>query len=214
MIIVAGIGTDVGKTVVSAILTSLLQGDYWKPIQSGCPDSEQMKDWIDEERIHPATYSFQAPLSPHHAARLEDCSIYLDAIVPPKTLRPLIIESVGGILVPLTTTQTSLDLFQTWNCTWIVVSRHYLGSINHTLLTLETLKRRQIAVAGLIFNGAPNPDSEAAILSISQLPLLAKLYPEPEITHKTIQRYAQLWQPLKMQLSGTLTRKCREHRIP
>lgn len=203
MIIVAGNGTDVGKTVVSAILTTLLQGDYWKPVQSGCPDSEQIKAWIEEERIHPAAYSFQAPLSPHHAARLEDRTINLKSIVPPKTLRPLIIESVGGILVPLTKTTTSLDLFQTWDCKWIVVSRHYLGSINHTLMTLETLKRRQMAIAGVIFNGEPNPDSEAAILSISQLPFLARLYPEHEINRETIQRYAKLWQPLKKKLSGT-----------
>ncbi|MCE5316574.1 MAG: dethiobiotin synthase [Parachlamydia sp.] len=219
-IIVAGNGTDVGKTIVSAILTTLLKGDYWKPVQSGCPDSEKIAAWIERERIHSAVYTFQEPLSPHHAARLENRSIQLDAIVPPQTVRPLIIESVGGVLVPLTNTHTTLDLFQSWMCKWVVVSRQYLGSINHTLLTLEMLKQRHISIAGVIFNGEPNPDSEAAILEISQLPMLARLYPEKEFDKKTIQRYARLWKPLKSVLqmagkpSGIPIPKCRVHPIP
>jgi len=112
-------------------------------------------------------------------------------------VRPLIIESVGGVMVPLTKTHTTLDLFQTWMCKWVVVSRHYLGSINHTLLTLEVLKQRHIDIAGVIFNGEPNLDSEAAILEISQIPMLARLCPEKEFDKTTIHRYARLWQPLK-----------------
>ncbi len=193
-IMVAGIGTDVGKTVVSAILTILLKGDYWKPIECGNSDTETMKSWINNT-IHPSAYSLKAPLSPHHAARLENLSIERDSITLPNTKRPLIIEGVGGILVPVTTGTTTMDLFKKWDCQWVIVSKHYLGSINHTLLTIEVLKRLEISILGLIFNGDPNPDSEEAILEISKVPLLGRLLPEDHINLKTIQRYAELWRP-------------------
>lgn len=195
-IIVAGIGTDVGKTVVSAILATLLEGDYWKPIQSGASedsDSIKMQAFIEPHRIHPPAYTLQAPLSPHHAARLENILICPRSIVPPLTTRPLIIEGAGGIFVPLTTNILTCDVLQTWECRWVVVSRHYLGSINHTLLTLEALKQRKIPIAGLVFNGDPNLDSEEAILAVSQAPLLGRIVPEPHLTPQTIQRYATQW---------------------
>lgn len=193
--IVAGIGTGAGKTVVSAILTTLFEGDYWKPIECGESDSALLKQWLPKHVIYPPAYSLKAPLSPHHAARLENIAI--EDVILPKTTRPLIIESVGGILVPLSNNKTTLDLFQCWNCKWIVVSRHYLGSINHTLMTLETLKKRGIPIAGIIFNGEANPDSEDAILNISQVPCLARLFPEENITSTTIRRYASQWTYLK-----------------
>lgn len=202
-LMVAGAGTDVGKTIVSAILTILLKGDYWKPIQCGDgegSDTATMKKWIDTTKhtVYPPAYSLKAPLSPHHAARLEGISIQLDTITPPQTTRPLIIESVGGIFVPLTTKILSFDLFKTWECHWVVVSRNYVGSINHTLLTLAALKEHQVSIAGLIFNGEPNPDSEEAILKISQLPFLGRILSEPIINSETIQRYAQQWPPLSL----------------
>lgn len=200
-IMVAGIGTDVGKTIVSTILTTLLNGDYWKPIQCGDEensDTATVKRWLDTTKhtIHPPAYSLKAPLSPHHAARLENTLIRLDSITLPQTIRPLIIEGVGGIFVPLTPKISSLDLFKSWNCQWVIVSRHYLGSINHTLLTLEALKKLCLPILGIIFNGTHNPDSESAILEISQIPVLGRLFPEANLNPKTIQRYANQWQPL------------------
>lgn len=199
-IIVAGSGTDVGKTIVSAILTTVFDGDYWKPIECAeeeASDTNTIKKWIDPIRhhIYPPAYSLKAPLSPHHAARLENISIQPEAVRTPSSARPLIIESVGGIFVPLTARVLSIDLFKQWNGQWIVVSRHYLGSINHTLLTLEALKQRNIDVAGLIFNGEPNIDSETAILDISHLPMLGRLLPEETLNSQTIQRYAKQWLP-------------------
>lgn len=199
-IMVAGIGTDVGKTVVSAILTMLVKGDYWKPIQCGdeeSSDTATMKRWLDPTKhtIFPPAYSLKAPLSPHHAARLENTLIPLDAITLPQTTRPLIIEGVGGIFVPLTPKITSLELFKTWDCQWVIVSKHYLGSINHTLLTLETLKKHDLPILGIIFNGEPNPDSELAILEISQVPVLGRLLPEAHLNPQTIQRYVNQWRP-------------------
>jgi dethiobiotin synthetase len=96
--------------------------------------------------IHPPAYSLKAPLSPHHAARLEDTTLDLSGIIPPNTRRPLIIEGVGGLLVPLNTHVVALDLFEHWHCEYVVVSRHYIGSINHTLLTIEALKRRGLPI--------------------------------------------------------------------
>jgi len=198
---VAGIGTDVGKTVVSAILTLLFEGDYWKPIQCGeeeGSDTARLRQWLgpSKHHVHAPAYCFNLPLSPHHAARLNKTPIDPHAITPPETDKPLIIEGIGGVLVPITAQLLTLDLFATWNCQWIVVSRHYLGSINHTLLTIASLKQRHIPILGLIFNGHPNPDTEAAILEMSQLPLLGRLLPEPNLNQQTLQRYAAQWHPV------------------
>ncbi|MBA3815603.1 MAG: dethiobiotin synthase [Parachlamydiaceae bacterium] len=199
-VLVAGIGTEVGKTVVSAILTTLLNGDYWKPIQCGeeeYSDTEMIKKWIDISAhfVHPPVYSLKTPVSPHHAARLEKILIKFDAFILPKTTRPLIIEGVGGIFVPLTSQELSIDLFKLWDCKWVIVSKHYLGSINHTLLTVEILKQLHIPILGIIFNGEHNPDSEKAILDFTHLPLLGRLLPESNINFQTIQRYAKQWRP-------------------
>ncbi|MDN3508792.1 MAG: dethiobiotin synthase [Candidatus Neptunochlamydia sp.] len=196
-IIVAGIGTGVGKTVVSAIITTLLKGDYWKPIQSGEVDADSQviaKLLPLECTVHPPTYSFKAPLSPHHAARLENQTIDPDRIIPPETNHPLVIEMAGGIFVPLRENLLSLDLFKSWNAHWILVSKHYLGSINHTLLTIETLITHQVEILGIVFNGRPNPDSENAILKFSHVPLLERIFPEKTIDSSKIQRYAKQWQ--------------------
>lgn len=198
-IMVAGVGTDVGKTIVSAILTTLFEGEYWKPVQCGIDsDTAAMEGLLDikKHKLHPPAYSLKAPLSPHHAARLENITINLDAIVPPETTRSLIIEGVGGIHVPLTPEISSLDLFKSWDCQWVIVSKHYLGSINHTLLTVEVLKMLSLPILGIIFNGEINSDSESAILKISRAPLLGRLFPEETLNLQTIQRYAKEWLPL------------------
>jgi dethiobiotin synthetase len=205
-IIIAGIGTDVGKTVVAAVITTLLNGDYWKPIQCGSEedlDSVVIKKLIntDQHHVYEPIYSFKKPLSPHHAARLEQVVINPNTITPPDSTRPLIIEGIGGIFTPLNTQILSGDLFASWNGQWIIVSKNYLGSINHTLLTIEALKSRNVLIAGLIFNGEPNPDTESIILNFSELPFLGRLLPEQHINKKTIQRYVKKWHPLSKQLN-------------
>jgi len=197
-IMVAGIGTEVGKTVVSAILAKILQGDYWKPIQCGLEsesDTEKMRTWLEptHHTIYPPIYSLQAPLSPHQAAYLEGVAIHPHSITLPTTTKPLIIEGVGGLLVPITHQALTIDLFIAWECQWIIVSRHYLGSINHSLLTLEALQKRKINILGWIFNGPPQPHSESIILEISQLPCLGRLLPECTLNPITFQRYQQQW---------------------
>lgn len=203
-IMVSGIGVDVGKTVVATILTLLMRGDYWKPIQCGDEensDTATVKKWLDPTQhvIHPSAYSLKAPLSPHHAARLENFSIQWEAITLPQTFRSLIIEGVGGLLVPLTIKHVTMDLFQKWNCQWVIVSRHYLGSINHTLLSIEVLKQRQVPILGIIFNGEPHPETETAILEISQLPFLGRLLPEAHLDTQTLYKYVEQWQSSVLQ---------------
>lgn len=195
-LIVAGIDTGVGKTLVSAILTHCLHGHYWKPIESGCAvesDSATVAKWIGATNVHPPSYSLQAPLSPHHAAFLEQCEIDPQKVEPPTSTCPLIIEGVGGVLVPITPSIHTFDLFQTWEAEWIVVTRHHLGSINKTLLTLEFLKAAKVPLLGLIFNGRPCEQSEQAILKISQLPLLGRVQEVHRIDQPFIRRTATKW---------------------
>lgn len=196
-IIVAGAGTGVGKTVVSAILAQLLRADYWKPIECGKSDTRTVQKWLTSN-IHRPAYVLKAPLSPHQAARMENIHIDIDRIQMPHVTGPLIIETVGGVFTPLQENLVSLDLFKKWDAEWVVVSQHYLGSINHTLLTLEVLKKAGVSILGLIFNGKPNTASESAILQISGVPLLARLLPEFFINRFTIQKYAKQWQTLNL----------------
>jgi len=191
--IVTGCGTDVGKTIVSAILTVAFGGDYWKPIESGESDANRVKQLIPPNRVHDPVYRFKAALSPHHAARLEGVSIDCERMMTPVSQRPLIIETAGGVLVPLNGRQLAIDLFSGWKATWIVVSRHYLGSINHTLLTLEALKQRKIQPHCLIFNGEPHRDSEEAIMHFSGVTQFCRLFPEEVFTPIIIKRYAKIW---------------------
>ena len=195
-LMIAGIGTDVGKTVVSAIIATAFGADYWKPIQSGQQtDFHQMSQWLNPQFhvVHSPSYMFQTPVSPHHAAYLEKRVIEPNQIRIPQTSRKLVIEGVGGVIVPLSTHLSTLDLFEKWPCRWIIVSKHYLGSINHTLLTVSALKSRNLHIAGIIFNGEPNQQSEEAILAQSNLPCIARLLPQQYLDSTTIQGIAASW---------------------
>lgn len=195
-LIIAGCGTEIGKTVVSAIFSTILKADYWKPIDCGREqkDSEQIKKFVHfKQIIHPSAYRFDYDLSPHHGAFLDKKSIDEEKIVVPQTKNCLVIESVGGILVPINYQMLTLDLFAKWQAHWIIVSKHYLGSINHTLLTVEALKKRQLSILGIVFNGSPNEQTESAILTFTKLPCLGRLLPEETLNFSIIQKYAKEW---------------------
>ena len=154
---ISGIGTGIGKTLVSAILTKALDADYWKPIQAGYQsgtDSEWIKSRVTTAVIHREVYNLKLPASPHIAAREEATAISIEQICRkmPSDNRNLIIEGPGGLMVPLNEQQFVTDLIQALNVKVILVSRNYLGSINHSLLTSELCKQRQIPVIGWIFN--------------------------------------------------------------
>ncbi len=195
-IFVTGIGTDVGKTVVAAVITEALQADYWKPIQSGdfdFGDADRVKSYISNSKtvFHENAYKFHTPASPHFAAAQENTIIDISQIKRPKTKNSLVIEGAGGILVPLNEQHLVVDLIAPTDLV-VVVSRHYLGSINHTLMTIESLRARGKRIAGLVFNGA-NPASESIILELTKLTVLGRLEEEPYIDNRVISAYAEEW---------------------
>jgi dethiobiotin synthetase len=191
-ILVAGIGTDVGKTVVCSLLTHALEADYWKPVQCGTDfDRKTIEKLVPDCRTHPEAYAFTAPRSPHHAAKLEHITIDPNKIVLPQSTRPLIIEGCGGLFVPLNLNTLAIDLFAQWECEWILVSRHYVGNINHTLLTVEAMHGRSLKIKGIIFNGSPCQETEEAILKFSQVPCLARINQEPLWNSKTVHAYSK-----------------------
>lgn len=194
---ITGIGTDVGKTIASAIVTESLEADYWKPIQAGDvdnSDSHKIQSYLSNSKtkIHPNSYLLQTPASPHLAAALDGVAIDIKNIKEPKTKNSLVVEGAGGIFVPINETETIVDLIKK-EYKVIVVSRHYLGSINHTLLTIEALQNRKLNIAGIIFNGNENKSSEAIILSKTGLKLIGRIEDEPYFDENVIKEYADLF---------------------
>jgi dethiobiotin synthetase len=177
---VTGIGTNVGKTVISAILTQKLQADYWKPIQAGDlnnTDSMKVSQWVDNtiSTIHPEAYRLTQPMSPHTAADRDGININLKDIISAETTRNLIIEGAGGLMVPLNKNDLVVDMISHFQAEAVLVSRHYLGSINHTILSIEALRSRNIPITGIIFNGDDNRDTESIIKSVCVVPILGRI---------------------------------------
>lgn len=194
---ITGIGTDVGKTITAAIITQALEADYWKPIQAGDidhSDSHKIQHYISNQKtiIHPNSYQLNTPASPHLAAELDDVSIVLDQIIEPKTKNHLVIEGAGGVLVPLNSTDCVIDFVRS-DYKVIVVSRHYLGSINHTLLTVEALQNRKIKIAGIVFSGTENKATESIILQKTKLTCIGRIDEEPYFDQNVIQYYADIF---------------------
>jgi len=177
---VTGIGTGIGKTIVSAVLVEKLKADYWKPVQSGDlgdSDSIKVKQLVSNKRSHffPETYQLTQPFSPHKSAALDGITIEATKFVLPNTENDLIIEGAGGLMVPLNDDFLIIDLIKQLNAEVVLVSRNYLGSINHTLLSVFALKQRQIPIRGIIFNGNNDAYSEDYILKSTNIELLGSL---------------------------------------
>lgn len=194
---ITGIGTDVGKTITSAIVTQALEANYWKPIQAGDlnnSDNHKIQHYISNNKtiIHENSYKLNTPASPHLAASIDGITIDLTKIIEPKTNNHLVIEGAGGVLVPINNTDCIIDLIKK-DYKVIVVSRHYLGSINHTLLTLEALKNRKIDIAGIVFSGDENKASEEIILSKTNAKFIGRIDDEPYFDQNVIQYYADLF---------------------
>ncbi|MEN9958550.1 MAG: Dethiobiotin synthase, partial [Bacteroidota bacterium] len=187
----------IGKTVCSAIVTKALQAAYWKPVQAGNltdGDAYWVQQWVPSTHVFESTYALTNPLSPHTAAELDGIRIELNTFHLPETQQNLVIELAGGIMVPLNDHQTNLDLIQQLGLPVILVSKNYLGSINHTLLTFEILRSRDIPMAGIIFNGPTNSSGEAFILKYTGLPVLLRVNEEKEINPSIIAHYAESFQ--------------------
>lgn len=191
---VTAIGTDSGKTLVSAILTHALQADYWKPIQCGFPrDVDSVKELVNNNHslFYEESYLFETPASPHAAAGKEGKRIDLNNIILPETTNSnLVIEGAGGILVPINEKHFVIDIASKFEAEVILVSNNYLGSINHTMLTIEELRRRKLKIKGIIFNGEENRETEDYILQHSGLTCLLTIRPEAEINQEIVTRYA------------------------
>ena len=193
---ITGISTDVGKTVASAIVTEALEADYWKPVQAGeldnC-DTKKVKRLVSNSKsiFHPNAYALKTPMSPHGAANIDNIEIDINQIKAPKTSNHLVIEGAGGLLVPLNNKHTIFDLIQP-EYKVIVVSRHYLGSINHTLLTVNTLKEKGFDVS-IIFSGNQHESTEGIITEMTQATVIGRIDEEPYFDQNVVKEYAELF---------------------
>ena len=198
---VTGIGTEIGKTVAAAILVEALKADYWKPVQSGdldYTDSHKIEQWTTQSgTIHPEGFRLNTPMSPHESARIDGVKIALSDFRLPTTTNGLVVEGAGGLLVPLNEKALIADLIPILGLEVVLVVRHYLGSINHTLLSISYLKERVYPVKGIIFNGTSVPSSESAIEQHSPWPVLGRIEEAEAVTpafvQKQAQRFTHLW---------------------
>jgi dethiobiotin synthetase len=189
---ITAIGTDSGKTLVSAIITEMLQGDYWKPVQAGFPrDIETVQSLVSNAKtvFHKETFLLNVSASPHYAASVHGVHVATKYFELP-TENTLVIEGAGGILVPLNDKEVVIDLAEKFKSEIVLVSNLYLGSINHTLLSVNELQRRNLPVKGIIFNGEPNKSSERIILSKSGLKCLLKIPQLEKIDKEVVRKLA------------------------
>jgi len=195
-IFLTGIGTEVGKTITSAIVVEALEADYWKPVQAGeldFGDSHKVKSLItnDQSKFFDNTYALNTPMSPHASAAIDRVEIDLAKIIRPSTENKLVIEGAGGLLVPLNNKDCIIDLIQPSDYI-ILVSRHYLGSINHTLLSIEALQNRGLKNIGIIFSGNEHPTTESIILEKSEVKFLGRINEEKEgFNQQKVKAYAK-----------------------
>lgn len=181
-VFVTGTDTSCGKTVAAACLVRALDGAYWKPVQSGRDDVAdrdivRMLTGLDQAFLPSPAYELTQPLSPHEAARRDGVSITMDAFTLPDVGRPLVVEGAGGLMVPLNDTHMMIDLAEQLDLPVVLVARSGLGTINHTLLSLDAMRERTIPLLGVIMNGPPNPANRDAIQMYGHAPVLYQVLP-------------------------------------
>ena len=195
-IAIVGIGTEVGKTLVSAIACVAFNATYWKPIQTGFLngegdiDSRTVFEWT-KATIHPEAYLLQEPLSPHIAAQIDQVEIDIKTLHIPKDLEGnLIIETAGGLMVPINDYLVYLDIIQQWKIPVILTMNQYLGNINHTILSIEMLKSKNIPILGIVSNGIALPDTNRWIEQYSKIPIILEIPRLENISAEVIQELA------------------------
>jgi dethiobiotin synthetase len=192
-LVVSGTDTGVGKTIFSAALADALGASYWKPVQSGL-DSETDAEAVARlgglcpARILPEAYRLTGPASPHLSARLDGVSIDAEGLEPPGCAGPLVIEGAGGLLVPLTRRTVFADVFARWGLPVILCARTSLGTINHTLLSIEALRARDVPVRGVAFIGEENADTQGIIAEMGKAPVLGRLPTLDRLTRDNLRR--------------------------
>jgi dethiobiotin synthase len=188
---ITGTDTDVGKTVLSALLCAALNRCYWKPIQTGTSegsDREAVMGYaaIPEKQTLPEIYRFEPPVSPHLAARLAGTRIDVDTIVRPSTSSPLVIEGAGGVLVPINERDLMVDLMKRLKAPVVLAARTALGTINHTLLSIRTLREAGLTVKGVVIIGPPNDDNRRAIEHYGDIPVIGWIPVLPCVDHDAL----------------------------
>ena len=198
---VTGIDTEIGKTITSSILVEALKADYWKPVQAGDlddTDSHKIERYAQAAgKIHPEGFRLNTPMSPHAAAAIDNVEISLDDFHVPETKNHLIIEGAGGLFVPLNDKDCVIDLIAKLQIPVILVSRNYLGSINHTLLSIDALKNRNIPIFGVIFNGESTPTTEEVIEKMTGVRVLGRIEEMKEINKIEITKAAEKFRFLR-----------------
>ncbi len=194
-VFVTGTDTEVGKTIACACLVGALDGNYWKPVQSGLVDGTDQQtvkklSKIEESRFHDSVYELKAPLSPHEAARREKVSIEMRRFKMPASKRPIVVEGAGGVMVPLNARALMLDLMKKLKLPVIIVARSGLGTINHTVLTVQALRKQRCPVLGVIVNGPRNPANVEAIETYGRVPVLWQLTPLKPLNPNSVTRAA------------------------
>ena len=193
-IVVTGTDTGIGKTVFAAALTGALRASYWKPVQAGLEDDGSGDSdnvarlaGIGRDRIVPETYRLNTPCSPHRAAEIDELEIEPERLIPPSVDGPLVIEGAGGAMVPVTRSVTFADLFARWRLPVVLVARTQLGTINHSLLSIEALRARDVPILGIAFVGDAQEDSEATIAQMGQVRRLGRLPMLPRLDAQSLQ---------------------------
>ncbi|MDP4681605.1 MAG: dethiobiotin synthase [Cyanobium sp. MAG_255] len=186
-LVICGTDTDVGKTVVSALVVQGLGATYWKPVQSGLEggsDSGRLQALLQlpGTRLLPEAYRLQTPVSPHWAAELEGITIDPARLALPAVAGTLVVETAGGLLVPLRRDWLQIDQLAAWGLPVLLVARSGLGTLNHTLLSVQALRQRSIPLLGLVLNGPLHPDNPATLAALAQAPVLAQLPPLEPLT--------------------------------
>ncbi|MCB9192380.1 MAG: dethiobiotin synthase [Flavobacteriales bacterium] len=171
---ITGIGTDVGKTVAAAVITKALEADYWKPVQCGDLDnSDSIKiTQLTGLNTLPETFRLEAPMSPHAAAYLQGIELKINEIELPKSDKPIVVEGAGGVMVPFNSKETYLDLMVKLNLPVVLVTRHYLGSINHTMLSWKVLKEAGLNVVALVISGKAHESTESYFAKQMEMPFI------------------------------------------
>ncbi len=193
VIVVTGTDTDIGKTVFAAALAGALGASYWKPVQAGTDDGTDRQriarlGGIALDRLLPEAYALATPCSPHRAAAIDGVTIDLDRLALPSVSGPLVVEGAGGVLVPIVGTTTFADMFARWGVPVVLVARTALGTINHSLLSIEALRARGVPVRGVAFVGDAVPDSEATIARLGDVRRLGRLPHLDPLTPETLAR--------------------------
>ena len=199
--IICGTDTDVGKTLISSFFVRGLKSFYWKPIQSGIEtetDSQSILrlSGMKKEKILKEAYIFEKPVSPHWAAEIDGKKIDINLLNLPKIDGSIVIETAGGLMVPITRNFLQIDQIRKWNLPVIIVCRSSLGTLNHTLLTIEALKKRNIKILGLIINGEKHLDNPKTLREFSKLPIIAEF---PRLNNIDKNNLDRLWQELNIE---------------